>query len=732
MFKREQLIDENFKKTVHKEEFSHLLLKEKVERVSVPSHDILSIVESQFISRHLDFLARRLKDQGRGFYTIGSFGHEGNAAMGWFFPLHDMCFLHYRSNAFVVERSKKHDQSQVIKDIILSLMASKKDPIACGRHKVFGSHLLNIPPQTSTIASHLPKAVGTALALPKAVDLSIENSLKKDSIVLCSFGDASFNHSCAQTAMNSAAWVAYNRIPLPLVFICEDNGIGISTATPKGWITSSMQSRPHIEYIEVDGLNPLSIISGCKKADQIARKKRRPVFLHFRCIRMLGHAGSDIETEYRTVHEIEKIEAQDPLIHSAKILLDNQLLSKHEILSLYEKKREEVEGWALQLMDSPVLSSVGEICQNLVSTKVKNTKTEIPSEKKRDEIFAGHKKKLKTPLNLCRQINFALTDLMIQYDNMVLFGQDVAHKGGVYHVTTNLLKRFGNRRVFDTILDETSMLGLAIGHAHTGFLPIVEIQYLAYFHNAEDQIRGEAASLSFFSDGQFINPMVIRIPSFAYQKGFGGHFHNDNSIAVLRDIPGIIIAAPSSGNDAAKMLRTCVKLAKEEGRVIAFLEPIALYMTKDLYENDDQKWLSPYPHPSESIGLGEIHIVKEEKARTVIVSYGNGFYLSLKAQNQLRDKFNTAVTVIDIRWLKPLPILEIVEEIKNYDKVLIVDECRKTGSLSEELFTQINEVQRNLHINRITAEDCFIPLGDASRLILPSVDKIVNHVIDES
>ena len=113
-------------------------------------------------------------------------------------------------------------------------------------------------------------------------------------------------------------------------------------------------------------------------------------------------------------------------------------------------------------------------------------------------------------------------------------------------------------------------------------LPIPEIQYLAYLHNAEDQLRGEAASLSFFSSGQYRNPLVVRIAGYGYQKGFGGHFHNDNSVAVLRDIPGLVIASPGHPSDAAPMLRTCVAAAVSDGTVCAFLEPIALYHTRDL------------------------------------------------------------------------------------------------------------------------------------------------------
>src|SRR5690606_34719097 len=187
---------------------------------------------------------------------------------------------------------------------------------------------------------------------------------------------------------------------------------------------------------------------------------------------------------------------------------------------------------------------------------------------------------------------------------LMIFGEDVARKGGVYGLTRGLQRRMGIGRVFDTLLDEQTILGLAIGAAQAGFLPIPEIQYLAYLHNAEDQLRGEAATLQFFSQGQFANPMVVRIASYAYQKGFGGHFHNDNSVAVLRDVPGLVIASPSCGEDAASMLRTCVAAAKVDGAVAVFLEPIALYNTRDLLEEGDGLYQSAYRPDGPAAELG--------------------------------------------------------------------------------------------------------------------------------
>ena len=212
------------------------------------------------------------------------------------------------------------------------------------------------------------------------------------------------------------------------------------------------------------------------------------------------------------------------------------------------------------------------------------------------------------PQPMSRLINWALADLMLAHGEIVLAGEDVGRKGGVYGVTQKLQARFGAGRVIDTLLDEQSILGLAIGMAHNGFLPIPEIQFLAYLHNAEDQIRGEAATLSFFSNGQYANPMVVRIAGLGYQKGFGGHFHNDNSLAVLRDIPGLVIACPSTGADAARMLRECVRLAREEQRVVVFLEPIALYSMRDLHAEKDGLWMRRYPAESERIAFGEVGV----------------------------------------------------------------------------------------------------------------------------
>ncbi|KTD22161.1 2-oxoisovalerate dehydrogenase, E1 component, alpha and beta fusion [Legionella lansingensis] len=728
MLDRASVVDEQFIKRVKDADFPRMKTPTSPADVGMDKKTAIELFDSQIKSRLLDLIARQLKEKALSYYTIGSSGHEGNVVFGKVFKISDMAFLHYRSGAFYLQRAKQLAGCDGVKDILLSLVAAADDPIAGGRHKVFGSVPLNIPPQTSTIASHLPKALGAALSITRAKELAINSKLPVDAVILCSFGDASTNHASAQTTLNACSWIATQGYPLPLIFICEDNGIGISVPTPANWVEDSIKGRPGLHYMTCDGLNIADTYRQALQAEYLARIKKQPVFLHMKCVRLLGHAGSDIESQYSSQAEIEARESQDPLLYTAGLLYREGWMSIQAMIDLYQANHALIEAKAMEVIHLPKMSSAKEVMSSLLP-KIRNKRSYLPAdEARRKEVFGSSYNQLAMKRNLCQQINFALTDLMMQYPNMLLFGEDIGKKGGVYRVTADLQSRFGQRRVFDSILDETTILGTAIGLAHNGFLPVPEIQFLAYLHNAEDQLRGEASTLSFFSNGQYQNPMVIRIAALAYQKGFGGHFHNDNSIAVLRDLPGVVVACPSNGPDAAMMLRTCMRLAHQEGRVVVFLEPIALYMTKDLHEASDNGWLFEYPSPDKTIELGEVGVFGE--GDTVILSYANGYYLSRQAAKVLQEKYNIAVKLVDLRWLSPIPAEAILSEIAKAKRVLIVDEGRQSGSVSEGLMAFLMEnAPPRLKIKRITGEDCFIPLGTAWQYLLPSRDSIVAAVL---
>ena len=586
-----------------------------------------------------------------------------------------------------------------------------------------------VPPQTSTIASHLPKAVGTAVALAQAKRLGLTPPIPEDSVVVCSFGDASSNHSTALGAFNAAQWTAYQKLPCPVLFVCEDNSIGISVKTPEGWVEANFRNRAGLHYVQADGLDLVDAWDKTQAAVEHCRRTRQPTFLHLKLVRLLGHAGTDAETEYKTANELESAEARDPLLMSAETALETGLLTPAELLEKYEACRARVQAASKKAATRPKLTTAEQVMAPLAPYHPDNVNAEAvrpASKEARVAAFGGEDSfpEKSAPKHLSIQINRALFDLMAKYPEMTVFGEDVAQKGGVYTVTSGLYKTFKGQRVFNTLLDEQTILGMAQGAAYMGMLPFPEIQYLAYFHNACDQIRGEAASLQFFSNAQYKNPMVARIASLGYQKGFGGHFHNDNSFTALRDIPGIVVACPSRGDDAAMMLRTCAALAKVDGRVVVYLEPIALYMTKDLHEPRDNGWLFEYPAPDRAIPLGEGRIYNPSAKDLLIISFGNGVPMSLRVAKKLEAETGKKARVLDLRWLKPLNAELMAKHAKECGKVLVVDEGRETGGIAEEIFAHLEEHAPGIPKQRLAGKDSYIPLAAAANLILLSEEEI--------
>jgi 2-oxoisovalerate dehydrogenase E1 component len=324
------------------------------------------------------------------------------------------------------------------------------------------------------------------------------------------------------------------------------------------------------------------------------------------------------------------------------------------------------------------------------------------------------------PLTVAQAVNAGLAAVLERHPEALLFGQDIAVKGGVYGVTRGLHARFGAGRVFDTLLDETSILGLALGVAVSGFLPLPEIQYLAYLHNAEDQLRGEAATLQFFSQRAYRNGMVIRIAGYGYQRGFGGHFHNDDAVGVLRDLPGLVVASPARPEDAAAMLITCAEAALVDGSVCVFLEPIALYHARDLHEDGDDGWVSALTDEHVPVGAARTHL---DGADLTLVTWANGLHLALRVARRL-ERRGARARVLDLRWLAPLPVEDILREANATGAVRVVDETRRSGGVSEGVFAELVDGGFEGRLARVTSKDSFVPLGDAARLVLVSEDEI--------
>jgi 2-oxoisovalerate dehydrogenase E1 component len=427
-------------------------------------------------SRAIDHAARWLQAERLGFYTIGSAGHESNALVALASRPSDPALLHYRSGGFYLARAAQvgRDGAQ---DVLLGMAAAADEPIAGGRHKVFGHHDLAVIPQTSTIASHLPRAVGIAFAIEQARELGVECAWPLDAVVICTFGDASLNHATAQAALNTAAYLAYDGRPLPLLFVCEDNGIGISVPTPEAWVEQSLHGRPELAVERADGDDPSATLATAQELVSWVRANRHPAVLHLRTVRFLSHAGADLETAYRSGQEIRADFERDPLLAFARWLVSAGGRTGAGLADEYLDLRERIRGRAVAATARPQLQTAEAVVRPL-APRSPAAVAELAGVGD-----AGER------LTLAQAVNAGLADVLERHPETLVFGEDVAVKGGVYGVTRGLRDHFGEARVFDTLLDETSILGLALGTAVSGFVPIPEIQYLAYLHNAEDQLR---------------------------------------------------------------------------------------------------------------------------------------------------------------------------------------------------------------------------------------------------
>ena len=829
----------------------------------------LALFDAQVTSRLLDLAGRWLRSFGEGFYTIGSAGHEGNAAVAAALHPTDPALLHYRSGAFYCVRAaqaagivpagpglavreseaattdggdsgpaeeeeattldltrpdsaaassepepepgpldpegvRRDDEvvppvedrgaavpeaesvpvgagvavdaageavvgtpveptaagpadayTEAARDVLRGMVASAREPIAGGRHKVFGRADLAVIPTTSTIASHLPRAVGMGLALERLrkvgpggrrtgpavggddADGATGSPWPPDAIVVCSFGDASVNHASATAAFNTAGWYDHTGLRIPVLFVCEDNGLGISVRSPQGWVAATLRAKPGIRYFTADGTDPVEAYRVAREAAAWVRRHRRPAVLHLTTVRLMGHAGADAETAYRSAAEIAADAERDPLLATARLLVEGGFAGGDELLARYDDRGWQVRRVAEEVLDEPKLGSPAEVVAALAPRRPVRISRAVaeaaaraagPNAGARTELFGGKPPELAGPLTLAQSINAALADGMLNNPAMAVFGEDVAAKGGVYGVTKGLRDKFGAARVFDTLLDETSILGLGLGAGIAGMLPVPEIQYLAYLHNAEDQLRGEAAAMQFFSSGAFRNPMVVRVAGLAYQEGFGGHFHNDNSVAVLRDVPGLVIAVPARPDDAAPMLRTCLAAAAVDGSVCVFLEPIALYHTRDLYADGDGEWLGEYAEPGAWAGghvpIGRARVYGVGSAEDVtIITFGNGVRMSLRAAATLADE-GIGTRVVDLRWLAPLPVADIIREASVTGRVLVVDETRRSGGVGEGVIAALVDAGYVGAARRVAGLDSFVPLGPAAHQVLVSEEAI--------
>ena len=218
----------------------------------------------------------------------------------------------------------------------------------------------------------------------------------------------------------------YQGVPMPLLFVCEDNGIGISVPTPRGWIEQTYGDREGLAYFAADGSDLAATFDAATAAAQWVRTRRRPAFLHLRTVRLMAHAGSDYEAAYRRPDEIAADYERDPVLRTARLLIDTGVLTPAEVLDRYEAKRANIIELAEQISTLPQLDSATAVMEPLLSAS-DQVRAAVPA-----SLIASVKSgETDTPVTVATAINRALHDILDRYPEAMIFGEDVARKGGV-------------------------------------------------------------------------------------------------------------------------------------------------------------------------------------------------------------------------------------------------------------------------------------------------------------
>jgi len=231
-----------------------------------------------------------------------------------------------------------------------------------------------------------------------------------------------------------AAWCTYQNLPLPIIFLCEDNGLGISVNTPTGWVESNYRHRTGLNYIQCDGLSILDTWKAAQEAVRIARENRQPVFLHMKTVRLMAHAGADAEVAYRRKHEIEQNHRDDPLLHGARLCDESGLLTHRQIIQLYQRIDQQIAAVAQQVIERRQIGDAQEVMSSLIPTSNNHFTNSYPctplDDAARKALFKKEGTVLEKKHPLGRMINLALAEIMAEQKNVVVFGEDVGKKGG--------------------------------------------------------------------------------------------------------------------------------------------------------------------------------------------------------------------------------------------------------------------------------------------------------------
>ncbi len=507
----------------------------------------------------------------------------------------------------------------------------------------FGAPEYNIVGMISHLGPQLSLAAGVALAY----------KLKKQKKVSLAFtGEGGTSQGEFHEALNTAAvW------DLPVMFVVENNGYGLSTPTSEQYRCDHISDKGigyGIESYRIDGNNILEVYQTFKKLATSMRKKPRPVLIECVTFRMRGHEEAS-GTKYVPKKLMETWAAKDPIENFEKWLLKEKFMTTEDIESFRATIKEEIQnGLDLAYEEPPV------------SFQLENELTDVFKPHQQEVVLPQNNGQ--SPKRFVDAVSDGLRAAMEKHDNLVLMGQDIADYGGVFKVTENFTRDFGQDRVRNTPLCESAILGIGLGLSIEHHKAMVEMQFADFVTCGFNQIINNLAKLHY--RWQQAADVVVRMPS---GGGVGaGPFHSQTNEAWFFHTPGLKILYPSNPYDAKGML------------IAAFEDPnpVIFFEHKGLYRSITDE----IPDGYYTVEIGKAQLAAEGEDLSII-TYGMGVHWALEATQEM----GINADILDLRTLSPLDYEAIEQTVKKTNKVILLHEDTMVGGVGAELSAYISE-----------------------------------------
>lgn len=581
-------------------------------------------------------------------------------------------------------------------EIILNGISKATDLASGGRHMSnhFAKPEWNIHNVSSCTGNHTLHAVGVGRAM---------KTYKHKGVAISSQGESSVSEGYCYEAINGAS-----NEKLPVVFVFQDNGYGISVPksdqTANEFVCDNFTGFKNLQIFKCDGKDVFDSMNTMIAAREHALTKSEPVIVHAMCVRIGNHSNSDNHEWYRDEEERAAAKAQDPLPRFKEELLKNKVFTQKEIDAIEAQAKEILLDAHSKAMKAP--NPTPESIFDFV----------VPPAYIPQKYVDGTHDFQGEPMKFIDSLNGTLKAEFRHNPDTYIWGQDVANKekGGIFNVTKGMQQEFGKHRVFNGPIAEDYILGT--GNGMSRFDPkircVVEgAEFADYFWPAMEQMV-ETSHDYWRSNGAFSPNLVIRLASGGYIGG--GLYHSQNIEGTLCTLPGIRVVVPAFADDAAGLLRTAMR---SQGTTV-YLEPKTLYNAKYA--------MTPVPEDFE-VPFGKAR-VRREGSDLSIITYGNTVHFSLEAAAVL-EKEGFSVEVVDLRSLNPLDIPAIVETVKKTHRALVVHEDKVFGGFGGELVGVINEhafEYLDAPVKRVGST--FTPVGFnriLERAVLPDMNRIL-------